>query len=276
MMPTFPSPSLKFRTAGFPQYGFKVGLSDGAFPFGVWPSRRSVCHRPSCFPLSTTESPYCDGGVARFSTTVRAAFTAPPQGPSLRSGLFCPGPSSLNRPHPPHSQADRDFTASRLIRDAFAVPSCLSDPRVVPCFCCLSLLGMPSSTTPRSPSAACAQFLRRRRWPSPRLERFGTPKYPTIRFGWDVDFGASPVRFPLRPVELFVSLTDLTRHCAQPTEAFTSGLSKGRLPFPLPDIATAATGQVPPAGPAPAGTTARIAAPNPSTYESFIRNTSPV
>ena len=31
MMPTFPSPSLKFRTAGFPQYGFKAGVSDGAF-----------------------------------------------------------------------------------------------------------------------------------------------------------------------------------------------------------------------------------------------------
>src|SRR5450756_1138530 len=45
----------------------------------------------------------------------------PPQRPSLGSGLFCPGPSSLNRPHPPHSQAHRDFTAWRLIRDAFAV-----------------------------------------------------------------------------------------------------------------------------------------------------------
>jgi hypothetical protein len=32
MMPTFPSPPLKFRTAGFPQYGFKAGLSDEAFP----------------------------------------------------------------------------------------------------------------------------------------------------------------------------------------------------------------------------------------------------
>ncbi len=32
MMPTFPSPPLKFRTAGFPQYGFKAGISDKAFP----------------------------------------------------------------------------------------------------------------------------------------------------------------------------------------------------------------------------------------------------
>jgi hypothetical protein len=27
MMPTFPSPSLKFRTVGFPQYGFKASMS---------------------------------------------------------------------------------------------------------------------------------------------------------------------------------------------------------------------------------------------------------
>src|ERR1700739_3557123 len=34
MMPTFPLPPLKFRTAGFPRYGFKGGLSDGGFPAG--------------------------------------------------------------------------------------------------------------------------------------------------------------------------------------------------------------------------------------------------
>ena len=32
MMPLFPLPSLKFRTVGFPEYGFKAGMSDGAFP----------------------------------------------------------------------------------------------------------------------------------------------------------------------------------------------------------------------------------------------------
>ena len=32
MMPTFPPPPLKFRTVGFPQYGFKASLSDPACP----------------------------------------------------------------------------------------------------------------------------------------------------------------------------------------------------------------------------------------------------
>lgn len=31
MMPPFPYPPLKFRTAGFPQYGFKADISDDAF-----------------------------------------------------------------------------------------------------------------------------------------------------------------------------------------------------------------------------------------------------
>ena len=36
-------------------------------------------------------------------------ITPPPQRPSLRSGLYCPSPSSLNRPHPPHSQGASQF-----------------------------------------------------------------------------------------------------------------------------------------------------------------------
>ena len=70
-------------------------------------------------------------------------LAALPQGPSLRTGLYCPGPSSLNRPHAPHSQAHRDFTAERLIRDAFAVRERLGDPRVVPSFRWLFLPDMP-------------------------------------------------------------------------------------------------------------------------------------
>jgi hypothetical protein len=111
MMPTFPSSSLKFRTAGFPRYGFKAGISDKAFPFGVvltsigWPLSFVL-------PASLVGIPVlCREDAARWSTSVRAASAALPQGPSLRSGLCCPGPSTLNRPHPPHSQAHPDFTA---------------------------------------------------------------------------------------------------------------------------------------------------------------------
>jgi hypothetical protein len=49
MMPTFPPSPLKFRTAGFPQYGFKAGISDKAFP-ACWFAivlRALYCHRDS-------------------------------------------------------------------------------------------------------------------------------------------------------------------------------------------------------------------------------------
>src|SRR5919109_501136 len=46
MMPTFPSPPLKFRTAGFPRYGFKASMSDRAFlqvnPLKPAPGMRSL------------------------------------------------------------------------------------------------------------------------------------------------------------------------------------------------------------------------------------------
>jgi len=126
MMPTFPLPPLKFRKAGFPRYGFKAGLSGAAFParwFAI-ALRALCCHRDSLL---------CVRDDALVSTSVRADQAALPQGPSLRSGLFCPGPSTLIRPHPPHSRAHPDFTASRLIPDAFAVHIriCLANPRLV-------------------------------------------------------------------------------------------------------------------------------------------------
>jgi hypothetical protein len=39
-----------FRTAGFPQYGSKAGVSDGACPRVARSSRHVVCTRPSCLP----------------------------------------------------------------------------------------------------------------------------------------------------------------------------------------------------------------------------------
>jgi hypothetical protein len=87
MMPTFPSPSLECRTVGFPQYGYKAGLSDGAFPCDINSSvawfasilRALRCHRR--FPRAVSRD------AARLSTTVQAAYTALPQGPSLQPGF---------------------------------------------------------------------------------------------------------------------------------------------------------------------------------------------
>jgi hypothetical protein len=168
MMPTFPSSPLKFRTAGFPRYGFKAGVSAGAFPRAA-PTWRAlpVCIPPSCPPL-----PACLSFSAQCRSTLctkhchASGYAALPQGPSLRSGFCCPGPSSLMRPHPPHSQAQRDFTVMQLIRPAFAVRFRLGDPRLVPCFHCSFFLNMSSSTTPGSLAAVFTQSLHRQHWPS--------------------------------------------------------------------------------------------------------------
>jgi hypothetical protein len=75
-MPLFPSPSLKFRTVGFPQSGFKAGISDGAFPANWFAVvlRTLCCHR---------YSRRCVWDDALISTSVRAVSrsTGPRSGP---------------------------------------------------------------------------------------------------------------------------------------------------------------------------------------------------
>jgi hypothetical protein len=85
MMPTFPSSPLKFRTAGFPQYGFKAGVSAGAFPRRrprVAPPQfasRLRAHRcKRDFLRSVSEY------AVRTSTAIQAATPLYPRGP--RSG----------------------------------------------------------------------------------------------------------------------------------------------------------------------------------------------
>ena len=181
MMPTFPSSSLRCRTAGFPQYGSKAGLSDRAFPDRAaiklapsMPVARSSL--PPSFVLSAaawtlrteSESP------ARWSTAMQATKVALLTGALAPVQVMLSRPSSLNRPHPPRSQAHRDFAAWRLIRDAFAVRERLGDPRADPGFCWPFFAGMPTPETPGS-STSISSRQRCRHWPSSSSDRLGTP-----------------------------------------------------------------------------------------------------
>jgi hypothetical protein len=178
---TSPPSPLSFRTSGFPQYGCKAG-SSGAYPrvlrsslLPAYPSHATVCLHPPC-AWRDAKTPRTVSESAAPPAPPRARSLALPQGPSLRSGLCCPRPSSLTRPHPPHSPAPRDFAAPRLLRAALPRRERLGRPRVVPCFRCPFRPDMSPSSTPGSPPAARAQFLHRRHWPSPVGERLGTPK----------------------------------------------------------------------------------------------------
>jgi hypothetical protein len=140
MMPTSPSSPLRFRTAGFPQYGSKAGLSDGAFPAPapVKPAPgipiaelkfASILHalrRPRLSPLSV-------GGPDLVVHRHAGDLAALPQGPSLRSGLCCPDPSSLNRRLAqivsPSKHPARATPAAQFVRTALepACPHAASD-----------------------------------------------------------------------------------------------------------------------------------------------------
>jgi len=120
MMPLFPLPPLKFRTVGFPQYGFKADSSGGAFQRiallnpapGIHVALHSL-HPPFVSFQTGTWSPALSraGNLLRYR---HSSLSALPQGSSLRSGLCCPDPSTLNRPHPSHWQARSDFPSLRL------------------------------------------------------------------------------------------------------------------------------------------------------------------
>jgi hypothetical protein len=201
--------------------------------------RHPVCIRPSCTSWSRRLSRTAPGRGLDHAPPWWVT-SPPPQGPSLGSGLFCPGPSSLNRPHPPHSQVHRDFTACRLIRDAFAVRERLGDPRAVPGFRCSFLPGMPSSPTPGRPTSKCSRASMPT-WPSPFDHRLGTPKIPAIRSTRASHFVASLVRFRYGLPGCSPPCTDQTG-TPQPSGTFTSRLSTDRSPSPPLDITTTATG----------------------------------
>jgi hypothetical protein len=124
MMPTFPSSPLRFRTAGFPRYGSKAGLSVGAFPGGADRSAPRRGLHPTFASPAMRIVLARSRGATRVARRRRASgFSALPQGPSLRPGLCCPGPSTLMRPHPPHSPARHNFPARQVICGACAVPT---------------------------------------------------------------------------------------------------------------------------------------------------------
>ena len=105
MMPPFPSPPLKFRTVGFPQYGYKASLSGetcrpaqgGTENADSRPVRgaRPVCRHPS-HASAMEERQALSPALSRFPrAAVQEASPLYPRGPWLRPELCCLGPSSL-------------------------------------------------------------------------------------------------------------------------------------------------------------------------------------
>jgi hypothetical protein len=77
----------------------------------MMPAFPLVCLRLSCSPLPSSDPRSVPEGRGALKHLPSNDFCRSPHGPSLRSSFFCPGPSTLNRPYLPHSQAHPDFTA---------------------------------------------------------------------------------------------------------------------------------------------------------------------
>ena len=143
MMPTSPSPPLKFRTAGFPQYGFKASVSDRASlqvrSLKPAPGIRSL-PRSLLLPFARFHHNGSPGSVSKtvVASTCRCAggfFLPTPGGLGSRPSCAVSVHLRLLLPHAPVSQARCDFTFT-LIRSAFAVREHLGDPRNLPYFRC--------------------------------------------------------------------------------------------------------------------------------------------
>jgi len=140
MMPAFPSPPRQFRTAGFPQYGFKASLSDRTFPPPdavqcaphIPAPRPGVC-RPSLASATTRRygSESTPGGAST-SRCARGGDLSTPGGLGSGSGCVVPIRRRLRRPHPSVSRARGDFTAEPRLRRAFAVRERRGDPGDLP------------------------------------------------------------------------------------------------------------------------------------------------
>jgi len=127
MMPTFPSPPLKFRTAGFPRYGFKASLSDNAFLHRGAVKRAPRMPAPRCSlrcPSPQSATAHLPGSESRL---VRASAGRCARGPaSLPQGSLAPVRVMLSRSliayYDPIRQSRRHAATSRPCR-LYAAPS---------------------------------------------------------------------------------------------------------------------------------------------------------
>ena len=85
-MPTFPRSSLSFRTAGFPQYGWKAGFPSGAFlgrqrlkPAPGMRRPTSSLHPPVVRLVVTTVVPHCVGPRTRLRTAMEDHYSSAPR-----------------------------------------------------------------------------------------------------------------------------------------------------------------------------------------------------
>src|SRR5215467_12827314 len=267
MMPTFPRSSLSFRTAGFPQYGWKVGFPSGAFldrrqlkpaPGIRCPS--SSLHPPFVHLGVNAVIPHCVGPQTRLRTAMEGYYSSTPGVLARVRVIVSRSVITYATPSVPlvgTPRFHRKAAYTRCLRCAGAPRRPASGSGLsltIPSWhAALYARGVRSSLWSSSPMPT---------WPSPSSERLGTPKIPAIRFTRGTYFGASRFTYATACQVARPPLTDRTRS-PRPQRAFTSRLPAVWSPSLPLGITTTWTGLLLLAGPAPAGMAASLAAPEP-------------
>jgi len=135
MMPTFPRSSLSFRTAGFPQYGWKAGFPSGAF---LDRQQLKPCsrHAPSVdqfasalrAPRSRSDCPALCRAADSIAHRLGGLLLLHPRGPRSGSGYSVPirhhliDPIRLARGHTAKPVRSRRFIPCRTVPGSSAAP----------------------------------------------------------------------------------------------------------------------------------------------------------
>src|SRR6266436_3486230 len=131
---------------------------------------------------------------------------------------------------------------------------------------------MPSSTTPGTPIIDSSRATMSA-WPSPRVDRLGTPKAPAIRFTRAMTFGATWFTHLLRPARLLAPPQYGSDHHRGHRGLLLPGFQRVR-PVAGYDCSSDWTPLL--AGLSPARMTASLAAPTPSSQGTFTLYSLPV
>ncbi len=133
MMPTFPRSPLSFRTAGFPQYGWKAGFPSGVCLDGQRlkpaPGMRhptSSLHPPFVRLVVSTVVPLCVGPSTRLRTAVEGHYSSAPGALAQSPGYSVPNRHRLFGPIRP-TRGHIAGTLQRGATSAIGMPTIRND-----------------------------------------------------------------------------------------------------------------------------------------------------
>jgi hypothetical protein len=178
----------------------------------AYPVQREGLHLPFVHSAATPYVRRCVRTVGSVMFHHSRSSPPLPQRSSLRSGFFCPSPSTLK------TTSSVPLGGTSRFRRLAAYTECLrcaGAPRRPPSGSELSLMlfhNMSSSETTGNSSAALSQLLHRKHWPSTWAKKFRHSLYPhtpiLVRCAFSrLDYGS----LSLRPVALLALLSELTR-----------------------------------------------------------------